>query len=336
MPKYSILIPAYNAEEYLMDTIESILKQNISDFEIIIANDGSTDNTAKVCDYMCKKNPKIKYFNKNNEGLMRTRFFLYEKAMGKYIICCDSDDTWEPYTLTTIDSYIEEYSPDMLIFSYYLWDSSSQQKNSRQITIEKPTFYRGRNLLELWDKLLCTDEINSMCTKVILKSILPSQWNVPVVAHGEDKAQMMEILKNCTSALYIPIPLYNYRIDNTSMTRSFNRSYFSDVIKVNKMAWENLTERGLMTDYTASKLGCNFLELFISFIVRIQQETISKSEKKNIINKYINDDIFVKIITKMKLKFVPTKYKIFLILIRFKQIWIINMLYVMKSKMRRV
>lgn len=334
MPKYSILIPAYNAEKYLKGTVESILKQRFNDYEIIIANDGSIDNTSKICKNLAEIDSRINIFEKSNEGLMKTRFFLYQKAKGDYIICCDADDTWEPNTLEIINANIEKYCPDVLMFSYYLWNSISNQKVRKKISIDNATLYKGEELSKLWEMLLCTDEINSLWSKVISKEVLPSNWEIPIVSHGEDKLQMIEIINNSNSVLYIPDALYNYRIDNDSMTRTFNDKYFNNVITVHESLLKKLAEKKILTEKTITKLGGNFLELFVTFLVELNKFVFEKDKKSDLINKYTNEEIFIKIICAMKYKYLPTWHKAMLFMVRNKQFWLINFLYIIKSRLK--
>lgn len=68
MPKFSIIIPVYNTEKYLQQCVESVLNQTYADFEIILVNDGSTDNSAKICNDFSKIDKRVKVINKINEG----------------------------------------------------------------------------------------------------------------------------------------------------------------------------------------------------------------------------------------------------------------------------
>lgn len=96
MPKLSIIIPCYNAEKTLEQTLISILNQTYQNWEAIIVNDGSTDNTEVIALNYIFKDQRIKYFSKSNEGLGRTRNFGIEKAVGEYVLPLDADNLVEP------------------------------------------------------------------------------------------------------------------------------------------------------------------------------------------------------------------------------------------------
>jgi len=93
MPKVSVMMPAYNVENYIKEAIESILNQTFQDYELIIIDDGSTDSTYQVMEYYAQKSNKIRIFkNEKNEGLVYTRNRLLELANGEYLAALDSDD----------------------------------------------------------------------------------------------------------------------------------------------------------------------------------------------------------------------------------------------------
>lgn len=94
MDLVSIIIPAYNSEKYISETISSVLNQTYSNFELIIINDGSTDNTQDIIEAYCKQDIRVITFNKKNSGVSDSRNFGLNFSKGKYISFLDSDDIW--------------------------------------------------------------------------------------------------------------------------------------------------------------------------------------------------------------------------------------------------
>lgn len=115
-PKYSFILPIYKVEMYLPKCIDSILKQSISDFEVILVDDGSPDKCPNICDKYAKKDSRIKVIHKKNAGLCDARNAGLKKAKGEYILFVDPDDYIEKNYLEVIDREADEY--DMLVFSY--------------------------------------------------------------------------------------------------------------------------------------------------------------------------------------------------------------------------
>src|SRR5436190_22733330 len=95
-PKVSIVIPCYNHAHYVTQTIESALKQTYNIHEIVVINDGSTDNSAEVLDALAKKHNQIKIFTQENSGPAWTRQQAVEKATGEFVVPLDADDYLHP------------------------------------------------------------------------------------------------------------------------------------------------------------------------------------------------------------------------------------------------
>ena len=91
-PFFSIIIPLYNKSEYVTETIKSALNQSFNDFEIIVANDGSTDNSEEVVQALAKKDTRIRYIYQDNKGLPGARNTGIQNAKGIYLQFLDSDD----------------------------------------------------------------------------------------------------------------------------------------------------------------------------------------------------------------------------------------------------
>jgi len=127
MPAVSIIVPVYNAENYLHKCIASILNQNFSDFELILVNDGSKDNGGNICDEYARSDNRIKVIHKENGGVSSARNRGLDEACGKYIMFCDSDD----YVKKEFCSPLLELSgneEDCLVFGGIteLWDNKSK------------------------------------------------------------------------------------------------------------------------------------------------------------------------------------------------------------------
>ncbi len=104
MAKVSVIIPAYNSEKFIAETLESLVNQTLKDIEVIIVNDGSTDGTQEVVDAYCEKYGIFKSFIKENGGVSSARNFGIEKATGEYVVFLDADDT---YTETSLEAFYE-------------------------------------------------------------------------------------------------------------------------------------------------------------------------------------------------------------------------------------
>lgn len=116
-PLISVVIPTYNAEKYIGETLKSILEQTYENWECIIVNDGSTDNTLSVVNQWLEKDSRFSVLNKKNGGLSRARNSGTEAAKGDYVAFIDNDDIWLPHHLSSLMEKMMEYEVD-LVFSY--------------------------------------------------------------------------------------------------------------------------------------------------------------------------------------------------------------------------
>lgn len=116
MKKVSIILPVYNVEKYIKKSIESVLNQTYTDFELLVIIDGSPDNSKQVAEEFTDS--RIKIFEKENGGLSDARNYGLERAKGQYVYFMDSDDWIEPNLLEDNLKIIEEENLDVVIFGY--------------------------------------------------------------------------------------------------------------------------------------------------------------------------------------------------------------------------
>ena len=117
-PLISIIIPVYNVEKHIKRCINSIVKQQFNDVEVILVDDGSTDNSPLICDEYSKNYKFINVIHKDNGGLVSARQAGFIKARGKYIASVDSDDYVEDCYFSELFNIIDKYHPDTIYFNF--------------------------------------------------------------------------------------------------------------------------------------------------------------------------------------------------------------------------
>ena len=110
----SIIVPVYNAEKYLRETIRSILNQDFCDFELLLINDGSKDKSLEICNEVAQKHPQIRVFNQKNSGVSAARNKGLLEAKGEYIAFVDADDLLEADMLGVLYRCAKEYNADVV------------------------------------------------------------------------------------------------------------------------------------------------------------------------------------------------------------------------------
>lgn len=115
MPKFSIIVPVYNTEKYLQKCVDSLLAQSVTDFELLLVNDGSKDGSLALCNEYAAKDARVKVYDKPNGGVSSARNYALERAVGEYVMFVDSDDWLSEDALSICMPYLPEY--DIVRFS---------------------------------------------------------------------------------------------------------------------------------------------------------------------------------------------------------------------------
>jgi len=207
MIRFSVIIPLYNKANYVRKTIESVLSQTFRDFEIIIINDGSTDNSLAVVNEI--NDDRIHIFSKENGGVSAARNFGIEKALYEYITFLDADDLWLPDYLETIKGMIEQYPKEGVFTTSYTLHDNISRKDLLLTNLPK-----GKTILvENFCKSLLTNKIGGFCTNTICvkKALFCTAGGFREgIRRGEDLDMWLRlslvspiVWKNDTKAMYI-------------------------------------------------------------------------------------------------------------------------------------
>ncbi len=175
MPKLSVIIPVYNAEKFLSRCIESIINQTFLNMEIILVNDGSTDNSLTICREYAEKDGRIKVIDKKNEGSGPTRNMGIEVASGEYLAFPDSDDRMELDAYERCVEIIEESNADLLVFGMkteVYTDSLNRVERIVLDEIPEREYQTEEEFRNNWAWLYKNMDMGSPCNKIYRKSII--------------------------------------------------------------------------------------------------------------------------------------------------------------------
>lgn len=198
--KFSIIIPAYNVADYLENCVESILKQTYDNYEIIIVDDGSTDETGKVADELLTQSKQINVVHQSNGGASKARNTGMKRATGDYILFLDGDDFWsDSHFLKQIASELTIELVDVIIFGYsYYYDNEIKESPiSRLKDLGEATnfgLFNGPN----WNKC-------------ISKNLINKGLSFPEDLVSEDSLYCSSIMKRMESFSVITSTQYMYR-----------------------------------------------------------------------------------------------------------------------------
>lgn len=232
--KFSIVIPAYNCELLIRESIESVIQQSYTDFELIIVDDGSTDNTFAICKSYEAIDSRIKVIRKQNGGPFSARVAAYPEVSGDYVLHVDADDRLRKDALETLWPIAGQGSYDIIFFEYspspdfsnmvkrFPFGSSRSFDNSEKsdyLNLALDTYC----LHNMWSK--------AVKTQLILNTTYPPEALQLVT--GEDHLQSLFLLDRVKRAYYLMDALYFYRDNIGSTTRSFRLSDYRDfMVKV--------------------------------------------------------------------------------------------------------
>lgn len=203
-PLVSIIMPAYNAERFIKESIESVINQKYKNWELLIINDFSNDSTQNIIENYCMKDKRIKLLEqKENKGVVEARNRGIKESKGKYIAFLDSDDLWEKNKLEIQIKYMREKKRFMTYTGYsYISEEGNFMK---EITIPRSLSY---------EQALKGNQIGCL-TVVIDKKI--GDFEMPHIKH-EDYATWLNILKNGITAYGIDQSLARYRKVSNSLS----------------------------------------------------------------------------------------------------------------------
>lgn len=231
----SIIIPAYNVQNFIGEAIQSLISQSFQSWELLVCDDASTDNTLKVIKSF--DDPRIKVFeNKINQGPGRTRDLLIQQASGQWVAVLDSDDVYEPTRLEVFYEVAQKY-PNAIIFDEIMECHDTERGLIPWRTVRDPSLLMGKTDFsdDLGREVSIVEWLE--CERIMM------QWMAPAdlikkhdVTHldirfGEDLGFIFRLLSATNSPLwYIPQPLYLYRLSSGSLTTSSGR--FDNILSV--------------------------------------------------------------------------------------------------------
>ncbi len=202
--KLSIIVPVYNTGKYLRKCIDSILAQTLTDFELILVNDGSTDDSPSICDEYAKKDPRIKVIHKENGGQADARNVGLDIAKGEYIGFVDSDDYIEPNMYEDLYTSAIDNHAEITVSKIYFGEKKEfNEKKTPAIHIAD-----SRSLLRNYSEYKY--KLNySVCNKIYLRSIFDN-IRFPTKKLYEDAYIQLDIVQQSKQIVFIDHDYYHY------------------------------------------------------------------------------------------------------------------------------
>lgn len=218
-PKISVIVPVYTVELYIRKCIESILHQSFSDFELILVDDGSTDESGRICDEYAEKDSRIKVIHKANEGVSIARNTGIDNASGHLITFIDSDDWVEEAYLQTI--FDEIGSSDILFFgSVWHYEDGCIRSMSFKNSVYEKDIEQG--MLALLKNNIDINYLGFTWNKAFRKDII-DRYHIRFVerlSFSEDEVFTLDYCKHVKTLKIIEAPLYHYLWKDNGLTQA--------------------------------------------------------------------------------------------------------------------
>lgn len=284
--EFSIIVPVYNVERYLNECINSLKAQTYKDFEVILVDDGSTDNSGLVCDKVASENAKFKVIHKKNGGLISARRSGLKKVCGEYILFCDSDDLLRENALEVLYGIINSSHADVVSFNATVFNEYGEK------IFSEPVFDDGIIDKSMYiDKIFDSYALNSMCMKAIKKTIIDIDRDYQefyTCNFGEDLLQSMPVVLKAKTIYYTSRSLYLYRMDS-GMMRKYSSNYYWSYRRVNREILAQLENAGI--DDARDKASVHLLKA--TYGALIQGQFAAKYPREDW-KRIREDDVFVK------------------------------------------
>ncbi len=333
MDTIDVIMPVYNSEKYLKESIESIINQSYKNFRLILIDDASTDHSKEICKNYAKKFNNIIFLeNDKNSGLSYTRNRGLEKVDSAYVMFVDSDDWLDTNTFSELIKNCNNGKYDLIFFNYIKEFKDRSEKRNVYDTDKEIVEFNSKQIREdLHLKIfgLTNDELKrpedgdrlvTACIKLYKSSIIKDN-NINFIdtkiVGTEDALFNMEFIGKAKTALYLNKFYYHYRRDNiNSLTRNFdNTLYFK---------WKNMYK--IMNDYIDNNnlpdiykeaLKNRIIISIIGVGLNIVRSKISLKEKYNALSQILEDELYKKAKNNINLKYFSLKWKVFFLFVKY-------------------
>lgn len=321
-PLVSIIVPIYNIEKYIGKCVDSICKQTYKNIEVILVDDGSVDNSGKICDEYAVADSRIIVLHKENGGLSQARNSGIDIAAGKYIMFVDGDDWIDSVTVEKAVAASEEKDADLTMWNYYreylkksipriIFGSVERTFSEADIKV-----LRRRIIGPIGDELKNPSELYTFSTawgKLYKKEIIDNHSlafvDHSLIGSSEDILFNIQFFAFAKKAVYLNDVFYHYRKDNeSSITNKYNHAAWDKRKNLYRVIEKNILNNDLDERIALSNhIALNMLGMGLG----IAGSSLKTAEKANEIWRINNDKIYRKAISQLNISKMQVHWKAF-------------------------
>lgn len=243
-PLVSVIMPAYNAERFLETAVRSVMAQTVTDWELLVLDDGSQDSTLAIAQTLAKEDPRIRVLpNEANMGVAKTRNRGFDLCRGEYVALLDSDDLWHAEKLEKQLDLAERTGAELVYCSYGMVDEYGKKICEDFIVPAKTDF----------EKSLTKSVIS--CSTVLLARPLVDRYHFEAGYYHEDLVLWLQILRDGHSACGLPEVLAQYRImEGTRASNKLNSAICRWKVYRQYLGFSAVKSAGLLWQYAVMGL----------------------------------------------------------------------------------
>lgn len=240
MPKVSVIVPVYNQEPVLTKCIDSILCQSLSDLEIILVNDGSTDGSLKICRLYEERDHRIQVIDQPNSGVAAARNAGLSAASGQYAGFVDSDDWIEPDMFRRLVEAADHSSAEVGLCDYFT--DKGRASYPVHLGIKQTVLSDAEIFSKLVQNMVAADgripgqtPVKGACFRLLVRKDLIDEFKLRFpedIRYMEDLIFTVHVLTRTERVSIIPVPLYHYNISLTSVSKKYIPSLFELLLRI--------------------------------------------------------------------------------------------------------
>lgn len=226
----TVIIPVYNVKPYLVEALESVVKQTYENLEILVIDDGSDDGSQGICDEYQSKDPRVRVVHQERRGLSAARNAGLDLAAGEFVVFLDSDDAYYLNCVETMVAAMSRSTADLVVCKVTLLDSGTPTAQRTRPRIEPGKYDRVHCLKALIDGTLNHSVWNKLYRKRLWETIRFPEGRV-----FEEIDTAYQIIDLCDRIVVLEDPLYRYRIRPGSISHTLSPSNLEDWL----LAWSH-------------------------------------------------------------------------------------------------
>lgn len=272
--RFSVIVPAYNAELYIEDCVRSVRSQGLSDWELIVVDDGSSDSTLERARAWAEKDDRIAVLHQENAGATAARLRGLRAARGEFVLYLDADDAWEPDLLSSVDEGLRKSGADLLMFAFRRVPGKEEHPFPAEGWIERETWTQ---------KLISSSAVNMVWDKAVRREIaLACQIGEEHEGVAEDLLMVLPILDRVGRFYYIDQPLYRYRAVLDSRSNAFRPNRHKEIDAARAQVLEYLVDKDLNDEATLARFYTLYVDRMLDCLSRAIRAGASRSQRRQL------------------------------------------------------